>query len=179
MILMIHDLRTHRRAFTLVEIVISVGIVSLSLLSIFALFGSSLRSASETVSQQEVLGITRSLGDFLRSTSNGIGYQTVLNWVGSSTDPGLYAFIASDGTISIGLKTSTAISTAASSLTARAGRLFRLVPTLSLDVPGITSSNLADQAFIPLQVQIYVVPAIDSSIAGLAPVFTYETSVFR
>lgn len=174
------DYRRHRSAFTLVEVVIAVGIVGLSLLSIFALFGSSLRSASETVSQQEVLGITRSIGDFLRSgTSSGMGYTTVLNWVSSNSDPGLYALITSDGAVTSGLKTSTNITAAANSPSARAGRLFRLVPALSLNVPGVTSSNLADQAFIPLQVQIYVVPTMETSISGLTPVFTYETSVFR
>lgn len=171
---------THSGAFSLVEVVIALGIVSFALLAIFALFGSSLRSASETISQQEVLGITRSLGEYLGSTNtnNGIvGYAAVSNWVGSS-DPGIFAFVSNNGAVTIGL--SNAIATTADTITNRAGRLYRIVPTLSTNVPGITSaSDLATNAFIPLQVKIYEVPTVGASTNNLMPVFTYETSVFR
>lgn len=166
--------RTHfvprGQAFSLVEVVIALGIVSFALLAIFALFGSSLRSASETISQQEVLGITRALGDCLGSTNSGFGYDKVLTWVGGS-DPGLFAFVTTNGTVTIGLSGSD---------TNRVGRLFRIVPTLSTNVPGIAKvDDLSTNAFIPLSVKIYQVPVAGVSISNVMPVFTYDTSVFR
>ena len=169
--------------FSLVEVVLALGIVSFALLAIFALFGNTMRSATETVSQNEVLGITRSLGDFLGSTnpSYGVGYATVSNWVASTSCPGIFAYVGANGTVSIGL--SNTIGTAADQITNRAGRLFRIFPTLSTNVPGITSAaNLSNNAFIPLQVKIYAVPSVTAStniITNITPVFTYETSVFR
>jgi Tfp pilus assembly protein PilV len=166
--------------FSLIEVVLSLGIVSFALLAIFALFGSSLRSASETVSQNEVLGITRSLSDFLGSSS--AGYGTVSNWVSSSTDPdpNLFAFIMTNGVVSNGFSTNTNFSSAANSLASRTGRLFKIVPTLSQNVPSITNAeDLSNHAFIPLQVKIYAVPTLTTPITNLVPVFIYETSVFR
>lgn len=164
----------HGKAFSLVEVVLSLGIVSFALLAIFAMFGSSLRSVSETISQQEVLGITRTLGDFLGSTnaSYGVGYSTVSNWVAApDSAPGLFAFVTINGTVTMG---------SSSADTNRGGRLFRIVPTLSSNVPGITgAADLASNAFIPLQVKIYEVPAAATDISRLMPFFTYETSVFR
>lgn len=173
--------------FSLIEVVMALGIVAFALLAIFALFSNSLRSASETVSQHEVLGITRSLGDYLRSTNNTnsdtnsgrYGYNEVSNWAASPNSvPGLFAYVSNNGTVTIGLSNS--IASSASSLTNRAGRLFRLVPTLSSSVPGITNAaNLSTNTFIPLQIKIYEVSSVGASTNNLLPVFTYETSVFR
>lgn len=172
-----------RSAFTLVEVVISLGIVSFALLAIFALFGTSLRSASETVSQQEILGITRSLADVLRSGTSttsgsnaGLGYKVVSEWVENGSYPVLLAFSGTDGIV----KTGTNITAADTALSQRSGRLYRLVPSLSRNVPGISSFNdLANQAFIPLQIKIYEVPTLETGTNNRQPVFTYETSVFR
>ena len=170
---------TRSDAFSLVEVVIAVGIVAFSLLAVFAMFGSSLRSASETVSQHEVIGITRSLGEFLGSTNTGVGYAAVSNWVAvPSSAPPVFAFVSSNGTVTVGLSNS--IGSEANTLANRTGRLYRIVPTLSTNVPGITNvGNLASNVIIPLNIKIFEVPAVDASTNNLLPVFTYETSVFR
>ncbi len=159
-----------------------MGVVAFALLAIFGMFGMSLKSTSETVSQQEVLGLSRSLGDFLRSTNPayGAGFGNVSNWVTTGTDPGLFVFVTKEGAVTNGLSNNSAFVSAASSLTARSGRLFRLVPTLSSNVPGIANiGDVATNAFIPLQVKIYAVPAVETVVSNLQPVFTYETAVFR
>lgn len=164
--------------FSLVEVILALGIVSFTLLAIFALFGTTMRSTSETSSQNEVLGITRSLSEFLGSTN--AGYGTVSNWVGGGTDPDLFAFLSTNGVVTYGFKTNTTFSSAAGSPATRAGRLFKIVPTLSPAVPGITGpGDLAGQAIIPLHVKIHEVPSLDAPVGSFPPLFIYETSVFK
>ncbi len=172
----------HNGAFSLVEVVIAVGIVAFSLLAVFAMFGSSLRSVSETVTQHEAPIITRSLGEFLSSTNPayGVGYTIVSNWVANNSDPQLFALVLSNGTVTNGFGTNDNFKNLANSLTNRSGRLYRIVPTLSTNVPGITNAaNLASNIIIPLSVKIYEVPTLEASTNKLLPVLIYETSVTR
>ncbi len=162
------------------EVVLALGVVAFALMAIFGMFGMSLRSTSETTSQQEVLGLSRSVGDFLRSTNTayGAGFDNVSKWISDGTDPGLFVFVTADGSVTNGLSNN--IAQAASSLTNRSGRLFRMVPTLSSNVPGINAiADIATNAFIPLQIKVYAVPTVETAVSNRQPVFTYETAVFR
>lgn len=76
------------RAFSLIEIVLAVGIISIALLAIFGMFSVSLRSSAETLSQHEVTGITRSLNDFLSSPRYGAGFASISNWLSGGGIPG-------------------------------------------------------------------------------------------
>ena len=161
--------------FSLIEVVLAVGIVSFALLAIFGMFGVSLKTSADTISQQEVAGMTRSLGDFLRSTNPSTGFSNVSNWIGN--DPGIYCFVATNGTITNGLGTDSGFVSGTSS---RSGRLFRAVLSLSPNAAGI--SNLADvaaNAVIPLQVRFYSVPSAGLSVSNLQPVYTYDTAISR
>ena len=158
-------------AFSLIEVVLAVGIVSFALLAIFGMFGVSLKTSADAVSQQEVAGMTRSLNDFLRSTNPATGFSNVSNWIGS--DPGIYCFVTTNGrfTNAVGIQDSDA---------SRSGRLFRAVLSLSPNAAGI--SNLADvatNAIIPLQVRFYSVPSAGLSVSNLQPVYTYDTAISR
>ena len=162
--------------FSLIEVVLAVGIVSFALLAIFGMFGVSLKTSADTISQQEVAGMTRSLGDFLRSTNPATGFSNVSNWIGN--DPGIYCFVATNGTITNGLGTDSGFVSGTSS---RSGRLFRAVLSLSSNAPGITTlTDLATNAIIPLQVRIYTVPSVGlTNLSNLQPVYTYDTAISR
>jgi len=161
--------------FSLIEVVLAVGIVSFALLAIFGMFGVSLKSSSETISQHEVLGLTRSLNDFLRSTNPAAGFSNVSNWIGN--DPGIYCFVATNGTITNGLGTDSGFVSGTSS---RSGRLFRAVLSLSSNAPGITSlADVATNAILPIQVRFYSVPSAGLSVSNLQPVYTYDTAISR
>ena len=161
--------------FSLIEVVLAVGIVSFALLAIFGMFGVSLKTSADTISQQEVAGMTRSLGDFLRSTNPATGFSNVSNWIGN--DPGIYCFVATNGTITNGLGTDSGFVSGTSS---RSGRLFRAILSLSPNAPGITNlADLASNAIIPLQVRFYAVPSTGLSVSNLQPVYTYDTAISR
>ena len=161
--------------FSLIEVVLAVGIVSFALLAIFGMFGVSLKTSADTISQQEVAGMTRSLNDFLRSTNPAAGFSNVSNWIGN--DPGIYCFVATNGTITNGLGTDSGFVSGTSS---RSGRLFRAVLSLSSNAPGITSlADVATNAILPIQVRFYSVPSAGLSVSNLQPVYTYDTAISR
>lgn len=165
-------MRVKSAAFSLIEVVLAVGIVSFALLAIFGMFGVSLKTSTDTISQHEVLGMTRSLNDFLRSTNPASGFSNASNWIGS--DPGIYCFVTTNGrfTNAVGIQDSDA---------SRSGRLFRAVLSLSPNAPGISSlSDVATNAIIPLQVRFYAVPSVGlTNLSNLQPVYTYETAISR
>jgi Tfp pilus assembly protein PilV len=171
------SLVSRKNGFSLIEVVLAVGVVSFSLLAIFGILSVSLKSSSEKNYQHEVIGITRSLNDFLRSTNTnyGAGFSTVSNWISSGTDPGIYCFASSNGAFTYGVGQA-----ASEPLSNRSGRLFRMVLTLSTNASGVSSiADVATNAMIPLQVRIYVVPDAVVSVTNLQPAYTYDTAVFR
>ena len=160
-------------AFSLIEVVLAVGIATFAMVAIFGMFSVSLKSSAETISQHEVAGMTRSFGDFLRSTNPASGFSNVSNWIGA--DPGLFCFAATNGAYTNGLSNSIS-----DSITNRSGKLYRMIIGLSSNAPGITSmADISTNAFIPLQVKVYMVPSVGVSVTNLQPVFTYETSISR
>ena len=160
-------------AFSLIEVVLAVGISTFALVAIFGMFSVSLKSSAETISQHEVTGMTRSFGDFLRSTNPASGFSNVSNWI--SSDPGLFCFATTNGAYTNGLSNSIA-----DSIASRSGKLYRMVIGLSSNAPGITGlADIATNAFIPLQVKVYMVPSVATPVAKLPPVFTYDTSISR
>ena len=164
---------SHAAAFSLIEVVLAVGIVSFALVAIFGMFSVSLRSSSETISQHEVTGMTRSFNDFLRSTNPASGFSNVSAWLAS--DPGIFCCATTNGAYTNGL--SNAIT---DSLGTRSGKLYRMVVSLSSNAPGISSiADAATNAMIPIQVKVYAVPTVGTPLANLQPVFTYDTAIFR
>jgi type II secretory pathway pseudopilin PulG len=186
--------KTHRGGFSLIEIVLAVGIVSLALLAIFGLFGTALRSNAETLSQHEFLGVTRSFGDYLHATNGGAGFTNVFDWVKSpDSAPDLYSFAMTNGSFTNGLGSDPAFMAAAGQ---RAGRLFQMKVFLSPNMPlrnaagnVIARPSVSDlpanaaaytnDAALALQVQAYSVPAPGVTITNLQPVVTYDTTIRR
>jgi prepilin-type N-terminal cleavage/methylation domain-containing protein len=159
--------------FSLIEIVLAVGIVSVALVAIFGMFSVSLKSSSETISQHEVLGATRAFNDFLRTTNSAQGFLNVSNWL--TNDPGLFCYTTTNGAYTNGTS-----NTITDTINTRSGKLYRMVLGLSSNAPGISSvADIATNAFIPLQVKVYSVPSIGVSTTNLQPVFTYETAISR
>lgn len=180
------------RGFSLIEIVLAVGIISISLVAIFGLFGTSLRSNSETIAQHEVLGLSRSLSDFLRSTN--AGFSNVYSWVKDpNSDPGIYSYLQTNGQITNGLGSDAGFSGAA---TSRGGRLFRSILTLSPNMPlrqsdgsliarpsaanlPASAAGFTNDAALAVQIRVYSVPSSNYPPTNLQPAFTYDTAIFR
>lgn len=187
--------KSRKAGFSLVEIVLAVGIVSIALLAIFGMFGSSLQSNAETLSQHEVMGVTRSSVDFLQATNEGAGFTNVFGWVKTpSSAPEIYAYAAANGTFDIGLGSDEAFMGAADQPTAR---LFRLVLALSPNmplrdvsgklIPGRPSisdlpesaADYTTNAVLALQIKAYSIPDPAADITKFQPIFTYDTTIRR
>lgn len=169
-----------QEGFSLVEIVIAVGIVSIALLAIFGVFSTAVKTSGDTISQHEISGLTRSLSDALRTTNSAAGvlnYATLSNTFAASRVASNFCYISTGGVV-----TNTTDPAQADALATRPGRLFRMEIDLSSNAPGISNAaDLASNAFIPLQVRVYSVPSaaapFDTNKA--LPVYTYDTAVFR
>ncbi len=182
------------KGFSLVEIVLAVGIISIALLAIFGLFGTSLRSNAETLSQHEFMGVTQSFGDYLHATNGGTGFGNVFNWVKSpGSAPEIYSFAMTNGSFTNGLVTDPAFLTA---MAQRPGRLFRMTIALSPNMPirdstgnviarpsvsdlPASAATYTNEAVLAIQVRAFSVPSPGVSVTSLQPVFIYDTTVRR
>ncbi len=190
--------RSTKAGFSLVEIVLALGIVSVSLLAIFGMFGAALKTNNETISQQEVLGMTRSFNDFLRATnaSGGGGFTNVYPWiVNTNNQPRLMAFVMTNGIITNGFATNSTFRSVASDPRQRQGRLYEMKLSLSPNMPlrqangsliarpqasdlPATAAAYTNDAMLAIQVSAHVVPSVDAIVTN-QPVFTYETTLSR
>ncbi len=180
------------RAFSLVEIILAVGVVGIALLAILGLFGSMLKTNAETISQQEMVGISRSLSDFLGSTNatQGAGFTNVFGWVKNPPDPGIFSYAETNGAITTGLATQLP------NVAGRGGRLYRIVPQLSPNMPfrnaagnliarpqpsdlPANAAAYTNAASLALQIKVYAVGSPTVPYTNLAPVFIYDTTVSR
>lgn len=181
------------KAFSLVEVVLAVGVVSIALLGIFGLFSTALRTNSETLSQQEVLGVTRAFSGYLGSTN--VGFSNVFNWAKNpATAPEVYIYSATNGSFQYGLGSDSAF---LSALTARQGRLFRMALELSPNMPlrdatgaisvarpvaadlPASATSYTNDAALALKVKVFDVSSPGLSITNLQPVLTYDAIVPR
>jgi hypothetical protein len=147
-----NKIRLRLPAFTLVEVVLAIGVVAFALLAIFGLFSSSLQSERQTADQIEALNATKALPAFLQTVHvppQGQGFATVYSMVQNPTPiaspPPIYAYSvpAAVGTgngpgQSVILLASDPALTATSGTTAaaaRQGRLFGVYLTVSPNFP--------------------------------------------
>lgn len=93
------------RAFSLVEVVLAIGVVSFAMLGIFALFSTMLQSNKEVAEEVEALSIAKALPAFLQSvnstpsTPSQQGFPTVYGWVSSSSNPAPPGSPSGSGTV--------------------------------------------------------------------------------
>ena len=78
--------------FSLVEVVLAVGIVGFALLSIFSLFSVSLQTNNATIEQVEALSAVKALPAVLQSvkdtsTPPNQGFIPVYNWMANASNP--------------------------------------------------------------------------------------------
>lgn len=147
-----------RAGFSLVEVVLAIGIVGFALVSIFSLFSVSLQTNSSVVDQVEALSAVKALPAFLESANatpsdyKQQGFATVYNLAKSPTAvtsaPPIYAYnvpVAAGSTASPGtpgqsavlFATDPALTTASAPMAAanRQGRLFGVYLTVSPNFP--------------------------------------------
>jgi type II secretory pathway pseudopilin PulG len=77
------DAQKQPMGFTLVEVVLAIGVVSFALLAIFGLFSTSLQNDAQVVDEVEALSATKALPAFLKAQ----GFVTVYTWLEQSSNP--------------------------------------------------------------------------------------------
>ena len=137
-----------KRAFSLVEVVLALGITSVALLAVFAMFSSPIQSSQAIVEQQEVLGIARALPIWLQDQLAKSGtISTIYPWVQSpvaATDAApIYAYclpVASDSQMASNISAQVVLcsgtdATAMANADRRQGRLFGIYLLISPNCP--------------------------------------------
>jgi Tfp pilus assembly protein PilV len=142
-----------RGAFSLIEVVLAVGVVAFAIISVLALFGQSLQSARQVTDEDEALGIARALPAFLQAQ----GFNTVYGWIQTpASAPTIYgynispaAFASTSGSFTaqqavICTSADTFFTGTTSGYPVRLGRLFEIQLSLSPNMPihtGTTSTT--------------------------------------
>jgi type II secretory pathway pseudopilin PulG len=139
--------------FSLVEVVLALGITSFALLVIFAMFNSPLQLSSAITEQQEAVGIARALPGWLKDqVQNQHNFPGIYGWVqtpvATTATPAIYAFCLP----SVGAATSpnaparvvvcnATDSTSMAGASSRQGRLFGIYLTISPNYPVETTGG--------------------------------------
>jgi uncharacterized protein (TIGR02598 family) len=141
------------RGFSLIEVVLAVGVVAFAIISVLALFGQSLQSARQVTDEDEALGIARALPAFLQAE----GFNTVYGWLSSNSTPTIYGYNISPAALSgttytgqqavICTSTDTLLTGTSAGYATRLGRLFEITLSLSPNMPIHTGTN--STAYVP------------------------------
>ncbi len=176
--------------FSLIEVILAIGIVGFGLLAIFSMVSGALNVNADTAAQHESLSVSRAIPDYLTEK----GFDDVAADLSGGKIEGLYGYTVSTN----GAPAQAVIAEAAkanSDADERKGKLFRLTFTLSPNValrdaasgnykvnPSVSDfTNSADpQAFLPLQVRMEVVPSTAApSQSNNQATFTYDVVLSR
>ena len=189
----------HPPAFSLVEVVLAVGVVSIAMVAIFGMFSVSMQSNSDVISQYESFAVTRALPAFLSGTS--AGYATVYAWVSNTaTAPRLYAYnILNTGSTSQTLivsGTDLNLNHSTTGYQKRLGRLYQIFLSVSPNMPIVTGSGTLTyaqnptaylgtspstftEAVLPVQARVYTVSGLKPPAAWQVPALTFDVAVPR
>ena len=184
------------RAFSLVEVVIAIAVVTVGIISILAMFGVSFTAVRDVTNQGEAFGVAQALPAYLQTA----GFTNVYAGIQAGTATNTYAYTATNDVIV--LDTNGAADMSASAIALRTGRLFNISLSLSTNAPVVTSTNLATapayaptgmpasglpsgsgygDAYLPINVKIYSISQIPgpASMTNSLPVLNYDTVLPR
>lgn len=171
-----------RDAFSLVEVIMAVGIVAFALVAMLALMGSMLGNARDTATQNDALQMVPSINEYLKKA----GFTSVYGWaVSPSNQPLILAYNVETNQRLEQIVTNVAgAGNAPATVSARAGRLFQVKLAFSTNNPaGLANAPSAVGTYtnfaLPLQVKIYNSPTAEVAVASNNLVMSYETAVFR
>jgi len=135
------------RAFSLVEVVIAIAVVTIGIISILALFGVSFTAVRDVTNQGEAYGVAQALPAYLQAA----GFNTVYTNIQAGTATNIYAYCPTNIDTAVNATTANAYNSTnvsqmvidtngASDMTPtlynqRSGRLFNISLTLSTNAP--------------------------------------------
>ena len=139
---------SQQRAFTLIEIVLSLAVVAIAVISIMGLMTVFLQGTKSVVERNEALGVCQALNAYLQTQNTSTtpatpGFDKVYNWIQAGTTPKLYAFaipMASDGSYATTggipqIQVTASTDSNYAYINNRIGRLYYISLSLSPNVP--------------------------------------------
>lgn len=183
------------KGFSLVEVVLALGIVAFCLLAMFSLLGNSLKTSSDTMGTTEALNARETVNEFLRTRWSGGNFTTAYDDLKSGTLGDAYVFALTNDQ---GVAESKVYSANDSGLTddvgKRSGRLlratFKVSPNFQIlganktlgnftaaDLPATAAAY--SNAALGVVVDVYDVPGVDSPNYTNNHVLRYETTISR
>ncbi len=145
------------RAFSLVEVVMALGIFSFAIVTIIALFGGVSKNTRSLVDRDATIAIWQSLSSGIAGMSS-TNISAIPTGTGDSGRPELFARIVQTGTSTSAMSVEIETSATAFTNTPSDGRLYRarLFRALSGSNEAVWQTN---QAYYPLRVQVDTFPA--------------------
>ncbi len=149
-----------RCAFSLVEVVIAIAVVTVGIISILSLFGVSFTAVREVTNQGEAYGVAQALPAYLQAA----GFTNVYASIQAGTATNIYAYCPTNITTAAYSSANTYGSTNVSQVVIdtnnasdmtpalyaqRTGRLFNISLSLSTNAPVVNSTNTAAPAYAP------------------------------
>lgn len=173
-----------KKAFTLIEVVLAVGILSLAILSLLMMFGPTMKTVNETIAANEASAVVGAFDSFLQKSvsedadSTGVFEGTVPDWIDSQTP--FYVYGTEDGAGEKDIIVTMNASDVQQAITN--GELIGNVLRVQMDylASGYDYADITNQAYLPMVVSVYTVPdPFNNPSGGGAVVLTYTTAVLR
>ena len=176
------------KGFSLVEVVLALGIVAFCLLAMFSLLGNSLKTSSDTMGTTEALNARETVNEFLRTQWGGTNFSNAYGGLKDGTLEDAYVFAATNAQ---GVAESKVYRTNDSALTEnvgkRSGRLLRATFKVSTNFPIIGANSTLSvftaetypNSALGVLVDVYDVPGVGSTNYTNSRVLRYETTISR
>lgn len=187
--------RRRQQGFSLVEVVLAVGIVAFALLAIFGLLGGSLKTSADTLGAAEALNARETLDGFLRNEWGGAEFSTTYEAVRGDGLEDVFVFTFTNNSTLESVVYEAGDTALAAAAAQRTGRLLRASFELSPNFPilgatatagNFTADDLpADEedfgnSSLGVTVNLHVVPELDVVPPESArPVLRYDTTIPR
>lgn len=174
--------RSVRQGFSLIEVVLAIGVLALAVTSLLMMFGPTMKSVREVISANEATAATNAINEYLQQQAYS-NFNNVASWLDPDPSDGFsgqafYVYTSESSTI-----TQTVVTDTASDITSAlsAGELASGVLRVQLyELPsGFDYSQLNQEAVLPMLVEIYTVPNLQSPSSGGYKVFNYHSAVLR
>lgn len=183
------------KGFSLVEVVLALGIVAFCLLVLFSLLGNSLKTSSDTLGETEALNARETVNEYLRARWGGGNFTDAYDDLKAGTLGDAYVFALTNA---LGVAESRVYAAGDPDLSAdagkRSGRLlratFKVSPNFQIlgadkNLGNFTAADLPasaaaySNAALGVAVDIYDVPGVGSANFTNNRVLSYETTISR
>lgn len=176
-----------KKGFTLIEVVLAVGVLGIAILSLVMMFGPTMKSVSEVVSANEASAAVDYFNEFLQNEAHDkptSGYQgtpsdfdTVASWVANDQEFWVYATTTNNGQLEITTDSADIDVTSADFVNKLNSGVLRI--KISQMASGYDYADVSNQAYLPMLVEIFSVPTDNPTTGNAIKILDYNNAVLR